>query len=112
MKKKLLSIGLCLLLILMTAVPAMALVSEAPATAPKAPINWLSMIGISLVIGAVIALIVVLIMKSGMKSVYRQGGAAQYAKEGRVTLTAKNDVFLYCQITKTPRPKPQEQQRP
>lgn len=108
MKKKLCALFFAVLLLLTMAIPTFALATEAPAK----QINWVSMIGFSLIIGLVVAGIVILVMKSGMKSVYRQSGASNYAKEGRVKLIAQHDQFLYRQVTKTPRPKPQEQQQP
>ena len=101
MKKKICALFFALLLLISLTVPALArTVGEAPK-----PINWLSMIGISVLIGLVLAGIIVLVMKSSMKSVRRQSGAAQYTKDERIRLTARHDRFLYREVQKTPRPK-------
>jgi len=57
-------------------------------------------------IGALAGLIVVLVMKSKMKSVRPQSGADQYADKNRLQLTHQSDIFLYQTVTR--RPKPQQ----
>ena len=60
---------------------------------------------ISLAISLIIALIVVGSMKSQMKSVRRQSGAASYTKNNSFKLEINNDTYLYNEIEKTARPK-------
>lgn len=55
------------------------------------------------VIGAVVAGVVLLIMRSGMNTKHKQSGAAEYIKQGSYRLKLHRDMFLYSQITKTPR---------
>lgn len=63
-------------------------------------------IPIALGIGIVIAFIVVLIMKSQLKSVHFQSAAEDYVKSGSFHLTESRDIFLYSTITRTPKPQP------
>lgn len=55
---------------------------------------------ICLVIGFVVALIVVLIMKSQLKSVRRNDTAAEYIRQGSMVVTESRDLFLYRNVTK------------
>ena len=55
------------------------------------------------VVGAVAAGIVLLIMRSGMNTKRKQHGAAEYMRQGSFRLKLHRDMFLYSQITKTPR---------
>lgn len=54
--------------------------------------------------GAVIAGIVLLIMRSTMNTKTPQRGAANYETEGSYHLRTNQDLFLYSNITKRPRP--------
>lgn len=56
-------------------------------------------------IGLVIGLIVAGIMALKMKSVSKQHSAADYVRPGSMQLTNQRDIFLYSQVTRTPRPK-------
>ena len=104
MKKKICALFFAVLLLLTMTVPALA------QTVGKAfpPIHWLPMIGISLLIGLVLAGIIVLVMKSSMNSVSHQSGAAQYTGNTGIRLCARHDRFLYRKVEKTPRPKEQQ----
>lgn len=59
----------------------------------------------ALIVGFIIALIVVLTMKSGMKTVHAKSGAADYMVPGSLSLTVQRDTYLYKNVTRTPRPK-------
>ena len=71
---------------------------------PRQPLSiiW---IPISLVIGFIIALIAVGIMKSSLKTVRSQAAANSYVKDGSLNVTECRDVFLYCTVDRTERPK-------
>lgn len=59
---------------------------------------------ISLGVGIAIAFIVVLIMKSQLKSVRFQSAANNYLKSGSLNVSESRDIFLYSTITRTPKP--------
>ena len=71
---------------------------------PREPLSviW---IPISVVIGFIIALIVVGIMKSKLKSVRFQPAANSYLKKDSLKVTEKSDLFLYTTVTRTEKPK-------
>lgn len=56
-------------------------------------------------IGALVGFIVVLVMKSKLKSVRMQPLASSYVKSGSFKLTEHSDLFLYRNISKTAKPK-------
>lgn len=56
-------------------------------------------------VGALVGFIVVLIMKSKLKSVRMQPLASSYVKSGSFKLTEHSDLFLYRNISKTAKPK-------
>lgn len=56
-------------------------------------------------IGALVGFIVVLIMKSKLKTVRMQPLASSYVKSGSFKLTEHSDLFLYRNISKTAKPK-------
>ena len=60
---------------------------------------------ISLVIGLVVGLIAILIMRSSMNTKRPQHSAGDYLKQGSFQLTVHRDMFLYSNVSKTPRPK-------
>lgn len=60
---------------------------------------------ISLGIGIVIAFIVVLIMKSQLKTVRFQSKANNYLKDGSLNVTESRDIFLYSTVVRTEKPK-------
>lgn len=57
----------------------------------------------SVLIAFVLSLIVVNTMKGEMNSVHMQSGAAAYEKQGSFKVTERRDLFLYRNISKTPR---------
>ncbi len=71
------------------------------ATEPEPQPNF----AVSLVIGAVVALIVVLIMRSGMNTKRQQASARHYLVPGSYHLSVAQDFYLYSRVTKTARPK-------
>ena len=64
--------------------------------------NW---VAYALVIGLIVAVIVMTVMKSGMKSVHMKAEASDYVREGSFDLTESNDTYLYSTVTKTEKPK-------
>jgi len=62
---------------------------------------YLQKLLLSLVIGAVIAGITLLIMRSQMNTARAQRGAAPYVDGGAARITQRTDIFLYSQIHKT-----------
>lgn len=56
-------------------------------------------------VGVIAAAITILIMRGQMNTARRQGGAAEYMKQNSYRLTVQRDIFLYSQISKTPKPK-------
>lgn len=59
---------------------------------------------ISLLIGALMAGIVLLVMRSTMNTKKSQRSAASYETEGSYRLRTNQDLFLYSNVTKRPRP--------
>ena len=55
---------------------------------------------------AIIALIIIMIMKQSMKTAKPQHYAQAYIKSGSFNLTERNDVFLYDTISRTAKPEP------
>ncbi len=55
-------------------------------------------------VGVVIGLIVVLIMKSNLRSVRSQSGAGEYMNRDSFRLTASHEIFLYRTVTRVERP--------
>jgi len=80
--------------------PSQAVPSEY--RSPRASVS-LQTILISILIGAVISGIVILIMRSSMNTKRRQRSAADYLTPGSYHLRTRQDIFLYSNITKTPR---------
>ena len=62
-------------------------------------------VAICFLIAFVIALITVLVMKGQLKSVRRQHFAGNYLQEGSLDVTFSQDLYLYRNVTRTPRPK-------
>lgn len=60
----------------------------------------------SCIVGIIVGMIVVLVMKSKLKSVRPQAGADQYVGADSLQLTQKSDIFLYQTVTR--RAKPQQ----
>jgi len=57
----------------------------------------------SIVIGIIVAAVVLMIMRSGMNTKQKQHSAADYMESGSYRLRLHQDLFLYSQVTKTPR---------
>ena len=60
---------------------------------------------VALLIGAAVGGIVILIMRSGMKTAKPQSSASDYLRQGSFHLSIKQDWYLYSRVTKIPRPK-------
>lgn len=71
---------------------------------PREPLSMI-WIPISIVIGVVLALIIVGVMKSKLKTVRRQAAANSYLKKGSLAVTESSDLFLYHTVNRTERPK-------
>lgn len=69
--------------------------------------EWLIHIGLSLIVGFLIALIAVSVMKGKLKSVRSKASASDYTCEGSMHLTVQRDVFLFRTVSRRPRPKNQ-----
>lgn len=66
--------------------------------------NYVWLVG-SLLFGLIVALIVTLSMRRGMKSVAMQKSAADYLRSGSFTPGRREDLFLYHTVTMTAKPK-------
>ena len=72
---------------------------------PKEPFKiWFNVL-IALGIGFVFAIIVVLYMKSKLKSVRFQPAASSYVRNGSMNITQSGDFFLYSHLDRRERPK-------
>ncbi|MBQ7821235.1 MAG: TPM domain-containing protein [Clostridia bacterium] len=60
---------------------------------------------VSLGVGAVVALIVTLVMRSQLKSVRACDTAHGYTVDGSMSIREKSDMFLYSNVTRVARPK-------
>ena len=67
------------------------------------PFNVGKNLAISLVIGIIVGLIVAFVMKGQLKSVRKQDNARVYVKQGSMTLNYQRDIFLYRNVTRTPK---------
>ena len=67
------------------------------------PIYYIIFGGVGM--GALVGFIVVLIMKSKLKSVRMQPLASSYVKSGSFNVTERSDLYLYRNISKTAKPK-------
>jgi uncharacterized protein len=77
-------------------------------TAPKAPLTAgtvLLRVGISLVAGAVVALIVCFVLKAQLKSVKPARDARDYVKKDSFNITQSQDIFLFSTMAVVPKPK-------
>ena len=77
--------------------------SRKPAPASPAAAVSGRMLLISAVIGAAISGIIILIMRSAMNTKRKQRSAADYLTPGSYHLRTRQDIFLYSNVTKTPR---------
>ena len=67
------------------------------------PINIPLMILISVGVGALVGLITILIMKSGMKTAVYQHGARDYMIPGSYRVLRERDIYLYSHTTRVRR---------
>ncbi len=67
-------------------------------------LKWYSPL-LALTIGFIIALAIMLIMKSQLKSVKMAHGAANYVRAGSMNVTQSRDTYLYSTVSRTARPK-------
>jgi len=65
-------------------------------------LSWY-MLPLAVGIGFVLAMIIMLVMRSKLKSVAMQKGAADYVRPGSMRVTASRDTFLYSNVTRTRR---------
>lgn len=72
---------------------------------PKEPFDFLMNLAICFVIGLVIAVIATAVMKGQLKSVRAQAGASSYVKNGSMNVTHRQDLFLYRDVHRRPKPK-------
>ncbi len=63
------------------------------------------MLGVSLVVGFIIAIVIACIHASKLKSVKSQRSAVNYVKEGSFVLSQSSDRFLYRHVSRRARPK-------
>lgn len=75
---------------------------------PKDPFPVFRNILIALGVGIVLSLIIVLIMRSKMKTVRSQPAASDYMKQGSMDITKSRDLFLYTHLDKKAIPKKNE----
>ena len=73
---------------------------------PKEEFSVLASLFVSVIIGAVVAGIVILVLKGQLKSVRAQSGAAAYTKTVAPVLTVNREIYLYSTVSKRPKPKP------
>lgn len=59
---------------------------------------------IAIVVGVVVALIVTGIFRSQLKSVKFQSGASNYVRPGSMNVTKSQDIFLYKNVSRRPKP--------
>lgn len=75
---------------------------------PKEPFPVFRNILIALGVGIVLSLIIVLIMRSKMRTVRSQPAASDYMKQGSMDITKSRDLFLYTHLDKKAIPKKNE----
>lgn len=69
------------------------------------PFDFGISIGIALLIGVLVGQIVGKVLKGQLKTVHRVNQAKNYVKSGSMNLQTQNDVFLYRDIRRTPKPR-------
>ena len=72
---------------------------------PKQPFDILMNLIIAAAVGFVVAKVVTGIMKGKLKTVRFQAGAGSYVKAGSMNVTESRDLFLFANVTRSPRPK-------
>ena len=85
--------------------------TEASETATKEAFDLSSSLWIALAVGAVIALIVVLYLRSQLKSVHFQDQAGDYVVPNSLNVTRSQDVFLYQTVTRVEKPQNNSKKR-
>lgn len=70
----------------------------------KKGFNWQLYLPASIIIGFIVSLVIVLFMKSKLKSV-RFRSAADYVRSGSVNLSDSRDIFLYRNVSRSAKPK-------
>lgn len=71
---------------------------------PKKDFGWYaSRIGVSFVIGLIIALLVLLFMRNQMNTARAQRGAASYLKQDTCRIGIQRDIYLYSHVSKVRR---------
>lgn len=74
--------------------------------AAEGGINFVAWSILSLAAGALLSfLIPMTVLKGQLKSVRKQAAASSYVRQGSMVLTQRRDLFLYRNVTRTPRPK-------
>lgn len=66
------------------------------------------LLGIGGAIGALVSSIIMAVHKAQIENVKPQNGARDYLKRETVSMYHKSDRFLYNQVARTPKPKPQD----
>ena len=69
------------------------------------PFDFGISIGIALLIGVLVGQIMGKVLKGQLKTVHRVNQAKNYVKPGSMNLQTQNDVFLYRDIRRTPKPR-------
>ena len=69
----------------------------------KGYVFYPAQIGVSLLVGAIVGLIALLIARRGMNTVKAKGSATDYVRQDTFHLTGRQDIFLYSNVTKTRR---------
>ena len=69
------------------------------------PFNFGMNLMIALMIGLIAGLITAKSLKGQLKTVHQKNEAKNYIKSGSMNLQTQNDVFLYRDIRRTPKPK-------
>ncbi|MFQ9516594.1 MAG: TPM domain-containing protein [Eubacterium sp.] len=72
---------------------------------PKEPFAVFRNLLIALAAGIVLSLIIVLIMRSQMKTVRRKPAASDYMKKGSMVINESRDLFLYTHLDRQKKPK-------
>lgn len=70
---------------------------------PKEPFNVLIAAGIALIIGFLVAIIYTSGLKNQLKTVRKQTAAFSYVRDGSVSINKSRDLFMYRNISRTPR---------
>lgn len=71
---------------------------------PFVPFNAGKKILISLAIGLVLAVIVIVVMISQLKSVHQKANASDYTKKGSMNVTQSRDMFIYRHVDRRKKP--------